>query len=86
MGKFYEKYEKLINKQKHQMDKKVLRQDRSFSTRLPYASKKIRTIFSSTVNTLYISTDDMIDKLQQIKYISKLVFYQNISNYYDETN
>ena len=30
----------IINKQKHQVDKKVLRQERDFSTKLTYASKK----------------------------------------------
>ena len=34
--------EYIINKQKHQIDKSVLRQDRDFSTRLNYANKKIR--------------------------------------------
>ena len=37
--------EYIINKQKHQIDKKVRRQDRYFSTRLPYAIKKIREIY-----------------------------------------
>ena len=32
--------ENIINKQKHQIDKKVLRQDHDFSTRLNYAKKK----------------------------------------------
>ena len=34
--------EYIINKQKHQIDKKILRKDRDFSTRLPYANEKIR--------------------------------------------
>ena len=34
------KCEYIINKQKHQVDKKVLRQERDFSTKLTYASKK----------------------------------------------
>ena len=34
--------EYIINKQKHQIDKKALRQKRDFSTRLNYANKKIR--------------------------------------------
>ena len=33
--------EYIINKQKHQIDKNVLRQDRDFSTRLIYANKKL---------------------------------------------
>ena len=32
--------EYIINKQKHQIDKKFLRQDRDFSTRINYANKK----------------------------------------------
>ena len=35
------------------------------------------------VNTRYNSTEDMIDKLQQLKGKSKLKFFKNISNYYD---
>ena len=34
--------EYIINKQKHQIDKNIRRQDRDFSTRLNYANKKIR--------------------------------------------
>ena len=37
--------EYIINKQKHQIDKKVLRQDRDFSSRLNYANKKIIEIY-----------------------------------------
>ena len=37
--------EYIINKQKHQIDKKVLRKDHDFSTRLIYANKKIRYIY-----------------------------------------
>ena len=33
--------EYIINKQKHQIDKNVLRQDRDFSTRLNYANKRL---------------------------------------------
>ena len=47
----------IINKQRHQIDKKVLRQDHDFSTRLGYANKKIRDIWMNMVNTTYISTD-----------------------------
>ena len=38
------------------------------------------------VNTTYNSTDDMINKLQQLKGKTKLKFYKNISNYYDNMN
>ena len=37
-------YEFIINKQRHQIDKNVCRQDRHFSTRLNYANRKIREI------------------------------------------
>ena len=36
------------------------------------------------VNTNYNSTEDMINKLQQLKGKTKLKFYKNISNYYNE--
>ena len=36
------------------------------------------------VNTTYNSTEDMINKLQSLKGKSKLKFYKNISNYYNE--
>ena len=76
--------EYIINKQKHQIDKKVLRQDRDFSTRLNYANKKILEIWMNMVNTNYDSTEDMIKKLQSLKGKTKLKFYKNISNYYIE--
>ena len=57
----------IINKQKHQIDKKVLRRDHKFSMRLPYADKKIREVYYSKANTNYIRTQDMIYKLQQLK-------------------
>ena len=74
----------IINKQKHQIDKNVLRQDRNFSTRLNDANKKIREIYINMVNTTYNSTEDMIDKIQSLKGKTKLKFYKNISNYYSE--
>ena len=76
--------EYIINKQKHQIDKNVLRQDRDFSSRLNYANKKIREVYINMVNTTYNSTEDMINKLQSLKGKSKLKFYKNISNYYIE--
>ena len=36
------------------------------------------------VNTTYNSTEDMTKKLQQLRGKTKLKFYKNISNYYDE--
>ena len=55
----------IINKQNHQIDEKVLRQNRYFSTRLPYANKKSREIFLLwlKLNT----TQQQIDKIQQLK-------------------
>ena len=53
-----------IKKPKHQLDKKVLRQDRNFSTRLPYANTTIREKYFSMVNTKYYSTEDMTNKKQ----------------------
>ena len=38
------------------------------------------------VNTNYISTEDMINKIQELKGKTKLKFYKNISNYYDKMN
>ena len=36
------------------------------------------------ISTTYISTEDMIDNLQHLKGKTKLKFYKNISNYYNE--
>ena len=38
------------------------------------------------VNTTYISTEDMIFKLKQLKGKTKSRYYKNLSNYYDEMN
>ena len=76
--------EYIINKQKHQIDKKVLRQFHDFSTRLNYANKRIREIYINMVNTDYNSTEDMINKLQELKGKTKLKFHKNINNYYNE--
>ena len=65
------------------MIKKVLRQGRDFSTRLPYADKKIREIWMNMVNTTYNSIQDMINNIQKLKGKTKLKFYKYISNYYD---
>ena len=43
-GYFCQNCEYIINRQEHQIDKKLLRQDRDFSTRLNYANKIIRDI------------------------------------------
>ena len=76
--------EYVINKQKHQINKNIRRQDHDFSSRLNYANKKIREIYINMVNTNYNSTEDMINKLQSLKGKTKLKVYKNISNYYIE--
>ena len=52
-GYFCRNCEYIINKQKHQINKNVLRQERDFSTRLNYANTKIREIYLNMVNTTY---------------------------------
>ena len=74
----------ILSTTKNQIDEKVLRQDHNFSTRLPYANKKISEIWMNLVNTEYNSTEDMINKLQELKGKTKLKFYKNISNFYNE--
>ena len=74
----------IVNNQKHQFDKKVFRQNHYFSSTLPYANQKMREIFYSTVHTTFNSSEDMINILQRLKGKTKLMFYQNISQYYDE--
>ena len=81
-GYYCKNCENIINKQKHQIDKIVLRQDRDFSTRLKHANTKIRYIYINMVNTTHNSSEDMIDKLQSLKGKTKLKFYKNISDYY----
>ena len=43
-GYYRKNCEYIINKQKHEIDKKVLRQDHNFSTRLNYAKKNRRNL------------------------------------------
>ena len=50
-------------KQEHQIAKQELRQDKFFSTRMPYANKKIE---------LYKTKEVMINKIQKIKGRTKL--------------
>ena len=83
-GYYCQNCEYIINKQKHQIDKNIRRQDHDFSTRLNYANKKILEIYINIVNTNYNSTEDMINKLQQLKGKTKLKFYKHISKYYTE--
>ena len=46
--------------------------------------KKIGEKYYSMNNTKYSATQDMIIKLQELKGKTKLKFYQNTSNHYDE--
>ena len=85
-GSYCKKCDYIINKKKHEIDEKVLRQDHNFSTRLNYANKKIREIWMNMVNTKYVSTVDMINNLQQLEGRTKLKFYKNISDYFDNMN
>ena len=82
-GYYCQNCEYIINKQKHQTDKKVLRQDRDFTTRLNYANKNIKEIYYAMAITNYNSTEEMINKLQELKGKTKLKFYKNKSNYYN---
>ena len=83
-GFYCQNCEYIINKQKHQIDKKILRQSHDFSTRLNYANTKIIEIYINMVNNNYNTTEDMINNLQSLKGKIKLKFYKNISNYYIE--
>ena len=67
----------IINMQKHQIDKKVLRQAHYFSTRIPYANENMTEIWMNMVNTAYISTEDLINKLQELNGETKLKFHKN---------
>ena len=58
------------------------RQDRDFPTRLNYANEKIREIWMNMVNAKYNSTEDMIDKLQQLKGKTKMKVYKLILIYH----
>ena len=80
-GYYCKNCEYIINKQKHQINKNIHRQSQDFSTRLNYSIKKIREIYA---NIAYLSLDNVIDKLQQLKGRIKLKFYKNISDYYKE--
>ena len=75
-GYYCNNCEYIINKQKHQIDKKFIRQDRDISTRLNYANKKIREIWMNMIITTYSSTEDMIIKLQELKGKTKLEVYK----------
>ena len=71
----------IVKEQKHQIDKKVLRQYHKFSTRLPFSEKTIREINFSLAKAKYETTQDINDNLQQLKSKTEPKFYRNISNY-----
>ena len=85
-GYYCQNCEYIINKQKHQIDKNALRQEKVFSTRLNYVKKKIRKYCMNLVITKYNSIEDMIDKLQELKGKTKLKFYKIKSDYFDNMN
>ena len=53
---------------------------------LPYANKKIREKNYSMNNAKRNTTQDMINKLQSLNGQRKIKFYENESDYYDETD
>ena len=71
----------LLISKKITLIKKVLREDRDFSTRLVYANEKIRETWMNVVNTTYNSKGDMIDKLQQSEGETIIKCYTNMSNF-----
>ena len=75
-----------INKQKHQIDKMVLGQDHNFSTRLRFADKNTRGKNFPLANIKYDTSQDMINKVEQLKGKTNLKFYQKVGKYYDEMN
>ena len=48
--------------------------------------KKIRETWMNMVNTTYNSTEDIINKLQNLKGKTKLNFFKIISTFYDNMN
>ena len=57
----------LLTNKNNRLIKKVLRQDRDFSTRINYANKKIGEIWMNMVNAKYNTAEVVIDKLQQLQ-------------------
>ena len=83
---FCQNCEFIVDKQKHQRDEKVLRQDKNLSTGLRYAFEKIRETYFSMMNIEINRTEDMIEKVQRSKGKTKLRFHQGICDYCDEMN
>ena len=57
----------VISNSKHQVDKKVLRQDKMFSIRLTDANYEIRQIYFSMANIRFRTTKVLISGLQSFK-------------------
>ena len=57
----------LLTNKNNRLIKKVLRQDRNFSTRINFANKKIGEIWMNMVNAKYNTTEVVFDKLQQLQ-------------------
>ena len=46
----------------------------------------MKRIWMNMNNTTFSSIEDMINKLQNLKRTTKLIFYKILGNYYDEMN
>ena len=64
---------------------KKLRRDKTFSTRVPYANKKIRETHFSMTKTKFKKTGDKIKYSQILKSKTKLKFQKNRGESYDHT-
>ena len=85
-GYYCRNCEYIINKQKHQIDKKVRRRNHYFSIWLNYDNKNIREVWMNMVNTTYNSSEDMNNELQELKGERNLKFYKNSCRVYDNRN
>ena len=56
-----------IKKQKHQIDKEVIRRDIKLSTRFYFANKKISEINFSMIKIKFKTTEEIVEKLQSFK-------------------
>ena len=68
-----------IHKQRHQMDKEVLRQDKDLSIRLFYANENLGENYCFLVNIKYESTENMITKLKNLKSKRKIMVHHYFS-------
>ena len=77
---FYSQNYELISFWKNQIQK-YLDKLTKFSTRLPYAIRKIREIYFAMMNTEFRTIEDMIIELQNLEGKTKVRFHQNLSDY-----